>query len=82
VLVLSGYAAAIAVGGFTHATLNNLAAHAAVPVINARSDEHDPCQALADLLTVRERFGTLRGLKLAYVGDVNNVAHSLLEAAP
>ncbi len=78
--VLSGYAAAIAVRTFAQATLEELAAHAQVPVINALSDDHHPCQALADLLTVRERFGTLHGIKLAYLGDGNNVAHSLLEA--
>jgi ornithine carbamoyltransferase len=78
--VLSGYAAAITVRTFAQATLEELASHATVPVINALSDDHHPCQALADLFTVRERFGTLHGLKLAYVGDGNNVAHSLLEA--
>ena len=77
--VLSGYTAAIAVRTFAQAMLEELAAHATVPVINALSDAHDPCQALADLLTLKERFGRLQGLKLAYVGDGNNVAHSLLE---
>lgn len=77
---LSGYAAAIALRTFAQATLEELAANATVPTINALSDEHDPCQALADLLTLRERFGTLHNLKLAYLGDGNNVAHSLLEA--
>jgi len=52
-----------------------------VPVINALTDDHHPCQALADVLTLRERFGELRGLPVAYVGDGNNVAHSLIEAA-
>jgi ornithine carbamoyltransferase len=78
--VLSGYAAAIAVRTFAQERLEELAEAASVPVINALSDMHHPCQALADLLTLREHFHTLRGLKLAYVGDGNNVAHSLLQA--
>jgi ornithine carbamoyltransferase len=78
--VLSGYAAAIAVHGVAQTTLEELSAHATVPVINALSDTHHPCQALADLLTLKERFGGLHGLKLAYVGDGTTVAHSLLEA--
>jgi ornithine carbamoyltransferase len=78
--VLSGYAAAIAVRTFAQERLEELAEAASVPVINALSDQHHPCQALADLLTLREHFHTLRGLKLAYVGDGNNVAHSLLQA--
>jgi ornithine carbamoyltransferase len=78
--VLSGYAAAIVVRTYAQERLVDMAAAASVPVINALSDQHHPCQALADLLTLRERFGGLRGLKLAYVGDGNNVAASLLEA--
>jgi ornithine carbamoyltransferase len=58
-----------------------MAAAASVPVVNALTDNHHPCQALADLLTLRERFGDLHGLRVAYIGDGNNVAHSLIEAA-
>jgi ornithine carbamoyltransferase len=75
--VLSRYVDAIAARTFAQATVQELADHAAVPVINALSDEEHPCQALADLLTVREKKGALRGITLAYVGDGNNVANSL-----
>ena len=63
---------------FSHATVEELANWSAVPVINALSDSYHPCQALADVMTVRERFGELRGRKLAFIGDGNNVAHSLM----
>ena len=63
---------------FAQETLEELAANANVPVINALSDKFHPCQALADFFTLEERFGGLRGLKLAYVGDGNNMCHSLL----
>jgi ornithine carbamoyltransferase len=78
--VLSAYTAAIVVRTFAQSDLKEMAAAANVPVINALTDLHHPCQALADLLTLREHFGRLAGLRLAYVGDGNNVAHSLIEA--
>jgi len=65
---------------FEQRTLEELAAHARVPVINALSDHFHPCQALADFFTLEEHFGNLRGLKFAYVGDGNNMCHSLLLA--
>jgi len=63
---------------FAHSTVEDMAAHAAIPVINALSDLEHPCQALADYSVLQERFGNLRNVTLAYVGDGNNVAHSLL----
>jgi ornithine carbamoyltransferase len=75
--VLARYIDAIMVRTFDHEELEELAAAADVPVINGLSDSHHPCQALADLLTVREELGELEGAKIAYVGDGNNVAHSL-----
>jgi len=66
---------------FSHATIEELAAWSRVPVINALSDLYHPCQALADVQTLEERFGKLDGLKLAFVGDGNNVAHSLMLTA-
>ncbi len=78
--VLARYIDAIMVRTFDHGELEELAGAADVPVINGLSDAHHPCQALADLLTVREEFGTLEGVKIAYVGDGNNVAHSLAMA--
>jgi len=75
--VLSRYVDAIAARTFAQSTVQELADHADVPVINALSDEEHPCQALADLLTVREKKGGLAGVTLAYIGDGNNVANSL-----
>ena len=79
-LVLSRMVHAVGVRTGPHETLTELAAHASVPVINMLTHEHHPCQALADITTLRERFGAFEGLKLAYVGDGNNVARSLLVA--
>ncbi len=66
---------------FSHATVTTMAQHACIPVINALSELEHPCQAMADMLTLQEHFGELRGVHLAYVGDGNNVAHSLMLAA-
>jgi ornithine carbamoyltransferase len=66
---------------FSQATIDGLAKRSRVPVINALSDLYHPCQALADLQTIREHFGHLEGLKLAFIGDGNNVAHSLMLCA-
>jgi len=76
--VLSRYADAIMARTYAHATIEDLGRFASVPVINGLSDLLHPCQALADFQTIRERFGTTRGFPLCYVGDGNNVAHSLL----
>jgi ornithine carbamoyltransferase len=76
-LVLSRHVAAMGLRTGPHALVQELAAHASVPVFNMLTADHHPCQPLADLMTMRERFGPLAGLKLAYVGDGNNVARSL-----
>jgi ornithine carbamoyltransferase len=74
---LSRYVSAIVARAGSHEAVTELATAATVPVVNGLTPEHHPCQALADLLTLRERFGGLDGLKVAYVGDGNNVARSL-----
>ena len=78
--VLSRYLHGLVVRTFAQSRLETLASAGSIPVINALSDFSHPCQALADLQTIREHRGSLAGLKLAYLGDGNNVAHSLLKA--
>lgn len=80
--VLSRFNDAILARVFGHADIEELCRHARVPVINALSDAHHPLQGLADLMTLEERFGNVAGLTVAWVGDGNNILHTLLSAAP
>ena len=79
--VLSRYLDALVIRTFGQDHLEAWAAAASIPIVNGLTDLHHPCQALGDLMTIRERFGALKGLRLAYIGDGNNVAHSLIEGA-
>jgi ornithine carbamoyltransferase len=79
--VISQYVDAVAVRTFAHATIEELARHATIPIVNALSDAAHPCQALADLMTIEEEVGCLAGVKLVFVGDGNNVARSLALAS-
>src|SRR5438874_7071658 len=78
--VLSRYLDAIMIRTFAQSDVEELARHASIPVINGLTDTPHPCQALADMLTIRERFGRLDGLKVVYLGDGNNVCASLMVA--
>lgn len=78
---LSRYVHGMAMRVFKQTTVEEFARHATIPVINGLSDLHHPCQALADLMTVLERKGRLEGIRFAFIGDGNNVANSLIEAA-
>jgi ornithine carbamoyltransferase len=78
--VLSRYLDAIMIRTFAQADVEELAAHASIPVINGLTDSSHPCQALADVMTIRERFRRLEGLKVVYLGDGNNVCASLMVA--
>src|SRR4051794_5583710 len=78
--VLSRYLDAIMIRTFAQADVDEFAEHASIPVINGLTDEAHPCQALADAMTIRERFGSLEGVRVAYLGDGNNVCNSLMVA--
>src|SRR5213592_3636032 len=80
--VLSRYVDGIMARTFAHKTVTDLAEYATVPVINGLTDLSHPCQVMADYFTAWEKFGDLKGRKLAYIGDGNNMAHSLLFGAP
>ncbi|MBF0555257.1 MAG: ornithine carbamoyltransferase [Nitrospirae bacterium] len=79
--VFSRYLSGIVIRTFEHKIAAGFAEYASVPVINGLTDTHHPCQILADLMTIKERKGTLKDIKIAYIGDGNNVANSLIEGA-
>lgn len=78
---LSLYLNALAVRTFSQASLEELTAASSIPVINALTNEHHPCQAVADVMTLKESVGTLAGISVAFIGDGDNVCHSLMQAA-
>ena len=79
--VVSRYVAGVMIRAFRHGTIEEFARYSAIPVINGLSDREHPCQILGDLLTLREHFGSTDGLSVAWIGDGNNVCHSLILAA-
>lgn len=79
--VLSRYLDGLVIRSYEHHTVEEWARNATIPVINGLTDVHHPCQVLSDLFTIREKKGRLKGIKIAYVGDGNNVANSLIEGA-
>jgi ornithine carbamoyltransferase len=79
--VLSRYLSALVIRTFEQARVEELARYASIPIVNALTDDHHPCQALADVMTLQEEFGGFTGLRVAFVGDGNNVCHSLIQAA-
>ncbi|MDD1664033.1 MAG: ornithine carbamoyltransferase [Methanomicrobiales archaeon] len=79
--VLSRYVAGVMIRAFKHATIEEFARYSTIPVINGLSDREHPCQILGDLLTLREHFGSTDGLSVAWIGDGNNVCHSLVLAS-
>jgi ornithine carbamoyltransferase len=79
--VVSRYLHGFVIRTFAHKTLMSFAQNATIPVINGLTDLHHPCQALADIMTIKEKKGKIEGLRVVYIGDGNNVANSLIEAA-
>lgn len=80
-MTLSRYLSAVVMRTYEHSRVEDFASHASVPVINGLSNLHHPCQVLADLMTIYEKKGKFEGIRLAYIGDGNNVANSLVEAS-
>jgi ornithine carbamoyltransferase len=79
--VLSRYLTALVIRTFDQSRVEELARYATIPIVNALTDDHHPCQALADVMTIQEEFGEFDGLRVAFIGDGNNVCHSLIQAA-
>ncbi len=80
-MVFSRYLDAVIIRTFSHSVIEEFAKWSTIPVINALTDLHHPCQAMADMMTIFEKKGKLEGIKIAYIGDGNNVANSLIEAS-